>query len=141
MEYNKTEVVETQTTTATNPATIVVDKPQAVYNTKKTIFRLYQVIWYILGVIEVLLAFRFILKLLGANMGSGFVNLIYSLTGPFVAPFRGVLGATESGMIIFEWSVIFAGIVYFILAYAIIYFMQLVKPTTPDEVTQVVDNT
>ena len=38
MEYNKTEVVGTQTTTATNPGTIVVDKPQAVYNTKKQFF-------------------------------------------------------------------------------------------------------
>jgi hypothetical protein len=137
MESTKTEVVRTHT----NTGEVVVDKPQAVYNTKKTIFRVYQVIWYILGVLEVLFAFRFLLKLLGANPGSGFVNLIYSLTGPFVAPFRGILGATESGRIIFEWSVIFAGIVYFVIAYAIIYFMQLVKPTTPDEVTQVVDNT
>lgn len=143
MEYNQTHVVETQTqtTTAAAPGVVVTEKPQAVYNKKKAIFRTYQFIWYILGLIEVLLGFRFLLSLLGANRGSGFVDLIYGITAPLVAPFRGVLGTTGSGTIAFEWSVIFAGIVYFVIAYGIIYLLQMMKPTDPIEVSQVVDNT
>jgi hypothetical protein len=43
------------------------ETPQKVYEKKKTIFRVNQIIWFILGLIEVLLAFRFVLRLLGAN--------------------------------------------------------------------------
>lgn len=137
MEYNKTEVVKTQTNTVPSATAT---RPIAAYQTKKTIFRLYQVIWYVLGLIEVILAFRFVLKLLGANPGAGFVSLIYGLSEPFVAPFSGILGIAAAGPVVFEWSVIFAGIVYFVLAYGIIYFLQLVKPTNPVEVMEVVDN-
>jgi len=42
-----------------------------------------RIIYYILGIIEVLLTFRFIFKLLGANPNSGFVSLIYSISQVF----------------------------------------------------------
>ena len=66
------------------------EHPQKVYEKKKTIFRTYQVIWYILGVIEILLTFRVVLKMLGANISSPFVSLIYVITDPLAAPFRGI---------------------------------------------------
>ena len=61
--------------------------PQKEYQAKKAIFRSYQVIWYLLGVIEVLLGFRVLLKLLGANVQSGFTSFIYSVSSPFALPF------------------------------------------------------
>lgn len=70
------------------------ESPQKEYKTKKAIFRTYQVIWYILGVIEVLLAFRILLKLLGANTYSGFTSFIYAISSPFATPFAGILGIT-----------------------------------------------
>lgn len=44
-------------------------------------------IWYVAGIILVLLGFRFILSLLGANQSNGFANFIYSVSHPFVSPF------------------------------------------------------
>lgn len=119
---------------------IITESPQKAYQTKKTIFRTYQIIWYILGLIEVLLAFRVVLKLLGASTQSGFTNLIYAISNPFALPFAGILGVTGVSRMIFEWSTIIAMAVYFVLAYGFIAFFQLIKPTNQGEVEQVVDN-
>ncbi|HUD19316.1 MAG TPA: hypothetical protein VMR81_02665 [Patescibacteria group bacterium] len=119
---------------------VVIDSPQKTYDTKKAIFRSYQIIWYILGVIEVLLAFRVMLKLLGANTFSGFTSFIYAFSSPFASPFAGILGVTASSNFVFEWSTLIAMAVYAIVAYGIVALFQLVKPTNPGEVEQAVDS-
>jgi hypothetical protein len=110
------------------------EAPQKVYEKKKAIFRVNQIIWFILGFIEVLLAFRFVLRLLGANPLVGFTNLIYSVTMPLAAPFSGILGVTISENFAIEWSTIIAAIVYFIVASGLIYLLGLVYPITPNDV-------
>src|SRR5687768_5520512 len=87
------------------------EHPLKTYDKKKVIFRAYQVIWYILGVIEVLLAFRVILKMLGANPNAGFANLIYTLSNPLAMPFRGIFQTAVVETSVFEWSTIIAGLV------------------------------
>jgi hypothetical protein len=81
-------------------------------------------VWYVLGFIEILLAFRFVLKLLGANPESGFVSFIYSITGVLTAPFDSIFGVTsaESGAIesVFEPSILVAAAVYAIIAWGIV---------------------
>jgi len=114
--------------------------PQKEYQTKKAIFRTYQVIWYIVGIIEVMLAFRIVLKLLGANTSSGFTSFIYAVSNPFALPFAGILGVTGISSMVLEWSTMIAMIVYAVLAYGIVAFFQLVKPTNQGEVEQTVDN-
>lgn len=113
--------------------------PQQAYTKKKVIFRTYQIIWYILGVIEVLLVFRFVLRMLGANPNSGFTALIYSLSSPFAYPFQGIVGTTRFGDNALEWGTLIAMIVYLIIAYGLVKLFQLVKPTDPQEVEQGVD--
>ncbi len=112
--------------------------PQKEYKTKKVIFRTYQVIWYILGVIEVVLAFRVILKLLGASQASGFTSFIYAISSPFALPFAGVLGKTGISGMILEWSTFIAMAVYAIVAYGIVMLFQLIKPTNQEEVEEAV---
>ncbi len=51
-----------------------------------------RVIRYIVRVLLVLLAFRFVLALLGANPANAFANFVYSLSTPFVAPFFTLFG-------------------------------------------------
>lgn len=46
-----------------------------------------RVVWFIGGVILTLLAFRFVLALLGANPANGFADFIYSTSHPLVSPF------------------------------------------------------
>ncbi|SRR3989339_370721 len=48
------------------------------------------IIYYIFGTLEILLAFRLILKIMGASMNSAFVDFIYGLTGLFTLPFEGI---------------------------------------------------
>jgi hypothetical protein len=115
------------------------EHPQQAYRTKKTILRSYQTIWYILGFIQVLLAFRFILRMLGANAASGFGNLIYSLSYPFAAPFFGLFGTSREGVYVIEWTTLVAMAVYTLVAYGLVHLFQLIKPTTPEEVEGTVD--
>jgi hypothetical protein len=46
-----------------------------------------RIVWFIAGLILLLLAFRFVLSLLGANPANGFADFIYTTSQPFVAPF------------------------------------------------------
>lgn len=110
------------------------EPPQKVYEAKKTIFRFNQVIWYILGLIEVLLIFRVSLKALGANPLIGFTNLVYTITEPLVAPFQGILGVSVSGGAVIEWSTLIAAIVYICIAWGLVYLLDLIYPITPKDV-------
>lgn len=110
------------------------EAPQKVYEKKKTIFRFNKIIWYILGLVEVLLGFRVALKALGANPFVGFTSFIYSLTNPFSAPFSGILGVSVAGNSIIEWSTIIAAIVYLVVAWGLVYFLDLIYPISPKDV-------
>lgn len=134
------EKVVTKTTTVTPPA-VKTEHPQKVFQKKKVIFRTYQIIWFVLAIVETLLGFRMTLKALGANAASGFTSLIYALSDPLALPFSGILNLTVTNNSVFEWSTIVAAIVYAIIAYALVHVLQLMKPVTPTEVSETVDNT
>lgn len=51
-----------------------------------------RVIWFIVGLLSILLLIRFVLLAAGADASAGFSKLIYSLTGWMVAPFAGLFG-------------------------------------------------
>ncbi len=128
----------TQTTKTVTPPPVQTEHPQKVFEKKKVIFRTYQVIWYILGVIEIVLAFRIFLRMSGAYP-SGFVNLIYFLSAPLAVPFRGILKITDEGTVI-EWSTFVAMLVYLLIAYGLVNLLQFIKPVTPQEVEKEVDS-
>lgn len=109
------------------------------YQRKKTVFRAYQVVWYILGVIEVLLAFRVLLKLLAANPASGFTQFIYGVSAPLAVPFLGVIASSTVGRSVLEWSTLLAMIVYLVVAYGIAKLIQFIKPASPEEVERTVE--
>lgn len=107
------------------------------YKKKKIIYKTYQVIWYFLGFIEVLLGFRFILKMLGASITSPFTRFIYDLSYPFAYPFMGIFQTlVVPGGFVLEWWTLIGMLVYVALAYGLIYFIQLVRPASPDEVEE-----
>src|SRR5690349_11446126 len=60
-------------------------------------FRSSQAVWYILGIIEMLLFFRFFLKLIGANESAGFTRLINGASLPFAGAFENVVQPIQSG--------------------------------------------
>ncbi len=96
---------------------------------KREIFRTYHIVYYILSVLEALLAFRFVLRLFGANPGAGFVDFIYSVSGLFLAPFFGVFGTPRLGGSALEFSTLLAMAVYAALAYAVIRLIRIITAT------------
>ena len=46
-----------------------------------------KIVYYLLGIVEILLACRFILRLLGANPVNTFVKIIYSITNALLCRF------------------------------------------------------
>lgn len=131
---NPQQVVR-KTTTSVEPQ-VKGEAPQKVFDKKKTIFRFNQIIWYVLSLIEVLLAFRVVLKALAANPFIGFTSLIYSITGPLVAPFQGILGTSVTGNSTIEWSTLIAAVVYVCVAWGLVYLLDLIYPITPRDVEQ-----
>lgn len=74
---------------------------------------------YVVGVVEVLLAIRFVLMLFAANSHAFFSGLVYTVTDPLVAPFAGVFSNGGSGGHIFSVDAVVAGIIYALLAWGI----------------------
>jgi uncharacterized protein YggT (Ycf19 family) len=116
------------------------EAPHTAYKKRKVIFKFYQILWYILGVIEVLLAFRFALKLMGASPYSPFVQLINIMSAPFAEPFRGVLPINQFNNNAIEWSTLIAMVVWLVITWGLVALAQFIKPTNPNEVVQTVDS-
>ncbi len=101
--------------------------------TTKPIYRGTQIVWYILGIVETLLMFRFVLKLLGANTAAGFTKFIYGITYIFAEPFLSVFRRTQVEGSIFEWSTLLAMLVYWIIAIGIIRLFLMGKSVSTPE--------
>lgn len=83
-------------------------------------FQLNRVIWTILGVLEIFLGLRFVLHLIGANAGSGFAQFVYGVTGPFMAPFTGLVATPAAGGTVFEVTALIAMAVYALFFWIIV---------------------
>jgi predicted cobalt transporter CbtA len=75
-------------------------------------WRVGQIVYLVFGVGIALIAIRFVLLLLGANPDAGFTNLVYSVTGPLVAPFEGIFGAPSLETGVFDPASLVAIVVY-----------------------------
>lgn len=75
-----------------------------------------RVVYWLLGILEVLLAFHFVLKLLGASTSSSFVAFVYNASKIFVDPFAGIFKPVEAG---FETNTLIAIVVYALVGWGI----------------------
>jgi hypothetical protein len=101
------------------PAPVVVNE-QGRYN-----FRAAAVVGFIVGVIDILIAARFLGKLLGASAASAFVSFIYQLSGVLVAPFQGIFGDGGSKSNTFETSDLVAIVVYAVIGWGIVMLIRI----------------
>jgi uncharacterized protein YggT (Ycf19 family) len=99
----------------------------------RPLYRGTQIVWYLFWVIEVLLLFRFLLKLIEANPGAAFTQLIYSLSYPFAAPFLYVVRSTSVAGNVFEWTTLIAMLVYWVVAWGIVRLFVMGKPVSTTE--------
>lgn len=82
-------------------------------------------VWLLFGVLDVLLLFRFALKLMGANPENAFASFIYDLSDLFVSPFVGLIETPTSGDLVFDVPVLVAIIVYSLVAWILVQLMWL----------------
>ena len=88
-------------------------------------------VYFFFGLLEILLAFRLVLKLTGASILSAFVGLIYGLTGIFILPFEGIFhrgyaqGVETTSVL--EPSTLVAIIVYAVLAWGIVKLLRILS--------------
>ena len=75
-----------------------------------------RLVWFVATVVNVLCGLRFALRLLGASTASPFVTLVYSISDPLVAPFRGIFPQTGSGPFVWEPAALVAIVVYSLIA-------------------------
>lgn len=82
-------------------------------------FKITQLIWLFLGLLEAALGLRVIFKLIAVNGANPFASFLYSVTDLFLAPFASLAGAPAAGGMVLEVSTILAMIVYALLAWAL----------------------
>jgi uncharacterized protein YggT (Ycf19 family) len=78
-----------------------------------------QVVDYLFYIIYGLIALQFTLRLIGARPGSGFTQLIASLSQPLLAPFERIVATPSSGSYHIEFSYLLALVVYILIHVAI----------------------
>ncbi len=94
-------------------------------------------VYFVFGVLDVLLAFRFVLQLFGANPSNGFVDFIYNLSAIFVTPFIGIFnqslakGAVTTS--VFEPATLIAFIVYALVAWGIVTLISAISGKQQNE--------
>ena len=87
-------------------------------------FRAVQTVWLILGVVEAIIGLRVLFRA-AAAVDTGFVSFIYGLSGPLVAPFRGITADFASGGNVVEIGSIIAMIVYLIAAFLVVRLVRI----------------
>jgi YGGT family len=95
--------------------------------------RAIQAVWWIVGFVDVLLAIRFILKLLGGSTVSGFVTFMYDITQPLVAPFHGIFNTSVQGRSILEPESLVAIAIYSLIGWGIVSLIRMMNRTRPAE--------
>lgn len=99
----------------------------------KPLYRITQIVWYIVGLAEVFLLIRLFMKLLGANPVAGFSRFVYGVTGVFGAPFYAVFKPAQAEGVVFEGSTLLAMAVYALFGWLIVKALVMSKPVSTAE--------
>lgn len=94
---------------------------------RSPLYMVERLIWFIAGIILILLTFRFILSLLGANPNNQFADFVYDASNPLVSPFFNLFSyeVIDYGISRFEVYTLFAMLVYGVVAWLLAYMVSL----------------
>jgi hypothetical protein len=121
-------IKETITTQSDSPDVVVATPVRIGATNSQTVEYL---IYFFFGMLEVLLAFRLVLKLTGASLSSGFVGMIYGLTGIFILPFEGIFrrgfaqGVETTAVL--EPAALVAIVVYMVIAWGVVKLLRILS--------------
>lgn len=103
---------------ATEDVEAVVTDPYA--RRRGSVGKVRQGIYLLFGIIEGLIAIRFVLRALGAEPANAFAALIYGITAPFIAPFVGLFGTPQFRGGTLEAHSLVAIVVYALVAWVLV---------------------
>lgn len=89
------------------------------------VWQIQRILYTLLGILEMVLGLRFVLKLIGANPSSGFSVFIYGITGLFIAPFRTLVGTPSAEGLVLEVTTLIAMGVYALLFWVLVRVIQI----------------
>src|SRR5690348_1094959 len=118
------------------PASAPVQQTSPVSEEGRYNFRAAAVVGFVVGVVDIFIAARFLGKMLGASAQSAFVSFIYQVSSPMVAPFNGIFGNAGSSANSFETASLVAIVVYAVIGWGIVMLIRIVtaprgtKPAT-----------
>jgi hypothetical protein len=99
----------------------------AAANQNSAVARIVNIVYFLFGALELLLAVRVVFYLVGVNAENSFANFIYTLSSPFVTLFESLLqNPTLGGTAVLEITTIIAMLVWAIVAWLIARFIWLV---------------
>jgi YggT family protein len=86
-------------------------------------------VYLLVGLLEILLGLRFLLRVSGANAENSFAQVIYSLSAPFVAPFSTLFVSPTSSDAanIFDVNVLIAMLVYAIACWIVVSLIRFMQ--------------
>jgi uncharacterized protein YggT (Ycf19 family) len=88
-------------------------------------YRAIHLVWFLAGVVDVVVGLRFLLKLLGASLAAPFVSLVYGISEPLIGPFRGIFPMSVRGAFVFEPAALVALAIYPLIAAGIVGMMRV----------------
>ncbi|MEI6043410.1 MAG: YggT family protein [Chloroflexota bacterium] len=118
--------------TYTDESGNVVEREEQVFDDSYTrrlniLDRTTQIIYFLVGALEVLLLLRFSFNLLGADPNNGLVSFIYALSSPFVIAFKGIFSNYNlNNNSIFEISALIAMVIYALLSWGLVSLLDAV---------------
>ena len=128
----KEEVTATKQAGVAEDGSVIQRQTRTVANTAGPKSTITNIVWYVYGVVAILLALRFILKLTGANSVNSFVSFIYSVTKVLSAPFDSMFNvssvSTSTTTSVFEPSIIVAIVIYALIAWGITKLLEINQP-------------
>jgi hypothetical protein len=129
--------IEQEEVTVNNPATGTTQVTQSTKEvashadvTEAKAAKKNQIIWYIAGAINALLALRILFLLLGARE-VGFATILYSITNPFTALFQGVFASPAVSGAYFDSAAVLAILIYSLLAWGLSALLDVVSRPAP----------
>lgn len=123
-----TQETEVRDTTIQDGPTTVQRQTVAHREQTSSVVVLQRVVWFIAGLISILIALRFVFLLLGANREASFTDFIYSVSAPLVAPFTGIFGEPSYSASVFEVSSLLAIVIYLLIAWGIAKLVTIARP-------------
>jgi hypothetical protein len=142
------EVVTTapRAASVTPPAASAVDQVSATaYDPfaarRRNVAKLVQVVWLVFGLIETVLAIRFVLRLLAANPDAPFAAFMYTVSDVFLMPFMGLFATPRSGGAALDLNAIVGIVVYMLVAWLVAKIIWLMAGETRSATTTVANST